>query len=565
MSLTSSPFYVLDATPSDDRHRIIALATDRRPDGNKGVIHEARNTLLTPERRLAAEIAWLPGLEGKEIRQILAAKDKHPDCGRWFIRLPALARANLMADGLVEVNPVIVPSFELAAWIVDFAATHDRIQAEEVTTIVNQTRLKSGIPMVNQQDVVEELQGRYNHFRDAMEQCLNGLAFAKMVEVVTLVVNQATQEGICHAPPLIDNLVDSYYDRKSARKMAERRREIGKLVSRIRRRVDVDVAGIVAQIERGVKAWNVVTQPIQVSLASRGRIHSPSDKIMREVRDLAVDLFNKYGLLDLAQRLIKTLREAFAEMEPITGLLDKDVATLDGLTSSVKATRSQESDVARASRPTHTTEAHRVRPPSWKSTAWYLPGCIILVLSAITANLETSVEWSHTLASTYAMPRQPSHQDPKRQQRVYDELAYKDLDLHDEHAYTKMEERIKWMLTGKGNPSPEFIQSAYDRGVADDYVTDRDRFANFARSVLQGGMNVPRILLETLGIPILEAEDMDVGNSWWAWQDPRLRDAFFSSKLPYTLGHVAVTTVAYVLLIFVGRIAKRKIGREREN
>ena len=562
MSLTSNPFYVLDATPSDDRHRIIALANDRRPDVNKGVIQEARNTLLTPRKRLTAEIAWLPGLERKEIRQVLAAKDKHPDCGRWFIRLPALTRANLMADGLVEVNPVIVSSSELAAWIVDFAATHDRIQAEEVTTIVNQARLKSDIPMESQQDVTEELQGRHNHFRDAIERCMNGLAFVKMVEVVTLIVNQATQEGICHAPPLIDNLVDSYYDRKVREKMAARRREIGKLVSRIRRRVSVDVVGIVTQIEREVKAWNVMTQPIQMSLASRGRSHSPSDEIVREVRDLAIDLLNKHGLLDLAQRLIKTLREAFAEMEQITKLLDKDVSTLGGLTSNVKATRSQGSDVARDSRPTHTAETHRMRPPSWKSTAWYLPGCIILVLSAITANLETSVEWPRTLASTYAMPFQPNNQDPELQQRVYDEVAYKDLDLHDD-VHTEMEERIRWMLTGKGNASPEFVQSAYHRGVADDYVTTRDKSANFTRSVLQGGMNVPRILLEALGIPTLEAED--IGSSWWTWQDPRLRDAFFSSKLPYTLGHVAVATAAYVLLIFVGRMTKRIVGRDPEN
>ena len=537
MSLKSNPFYVLRAAPSDGRRRIMALANDRWLDGDETAIHGARSTLLTPRKRLAAEMAWLPGLGGEEIRQVLAAKDEHPDAGRRLIDLPDLARTNLMADGLVEADPATVSSVGLAVWIVDLATTHDRIRADKVTTTVNEARLEAGVPMASQQDVAEELQGRRNHFRDAMERCLDRLPVERMVEVVTLVVNQATQEGTCHAPPLIDNLVDSYYERRSRETMAARRREIGKLVSQVRGRAGVDVASLVAQIEREVQAWDVMAQPIQVSLASRGMSHSPSDEIMRDVRDLAVELFNEHGLLEVAQRLIKTLREAFAEMEPVTELLDKDVAALDGLANSVEATRSQGRDVGRASRPTHATQAQPVR-------AWYLPGFIILILGMIIANLETSVEWSHALASTSegnAMTHQPRHRDPD------EEIA----------------ERIAWLHTGKGNPSQAFIQTAYDERFADEQVTADGRFANFARSVLQGGMNVPRTLLEALGIPTMEAED--IGSSWWAWQDPRLRDAFFSSKLPYTLGHVAVTTVAYVLLIFVGRMTKRIVGREPEN
>ena len=337
MSLTSNPFFVLGATPSDDRRRIMALANDRRLDGNEGAIREARSTLLTPRRRLAAEIAWLPGLEGDEIRQVLAAKDEHPDAARRMTDLPALARANLMADGLVEADPQTVASSDLAAWIVQLGTTHDHIRADKVTTAVNEARLTSGVPMVRQQDVVEELRGRRNHFRDAMERCLDGLAVERMVEVVTLAVNLATLKGARHAPPLIDGLIDSYYERRVREKMAAKRQEIEKLVSQVRGRVGVGVANIVAQIERAVVAWDVMAQPTQVSLASRGMSHSDSNEIMHEVRNLAVELFNKHQLLDVAQRLTKTLREVFAEMEPITELLDKDVSALDGIAKRVEA------------------------------------------------------------------------------------------------------------------------------------------------------------------------------------------------------------------------------------
>ena len=63
--------------------------------------------------------------------------------------------------------------------------------------------------------------------------------------------------------------------------------------------------------------------------------HSASNEIMRNVRNLAVELFNKHGLLEVAQRLTKTLRQVFAEMEPITELLDKDVSALDRIAKRV--------------------------------------------------------------------------------------------------------------------------------------------------------------------------------------------------------------------------------------
>ena len=355
MSLKSNPFYVLGATPSDDRRRIMALANDRRLDGDETAIREARIVLTTPRKRLAAEIAWLPGLEKDEIRRAMEAENEHPGAVLRMTDLPALTRANLMADGLVQADPQAISNLA-AWWIVELADAHDRIRADRVTTSVNEARLAAGVPMASQQDVVEELRGRHHHFRDAIERCMDGLAFERMVEIVTLVVNRATLESARHAPPLIDSLIDSYYERRVREKMAAKRQEIRKLVSQARGRVGINVAGIVAQLERAVVAWDVMAQPIQVSLASRGMSHSASNDVMHEVRNLAVELFNEHKLLEVAQSLTKILREVFAEMEPITEILDKDVSVFDGIAKRVKAARSQQVTAST----THT--AHTARP-----------------------------------------------------------------------------------------------------------------------------------------------------------------------------------------------------------
>ena len=373
MSPTSNPFYVLGATPSDDRRRIIALANDKRLelDSDEAAVREAQSILITPRKRLAAEIAWLPGMEAEEIRRVLAVMDgKRLHAGLKMDRLHPLARANLLADGLVRAGSA--PSFhELAERIVELASAHEHIRPDKVTTAVNEARLAAGVPMASPQDVAEGLQSRRGHYSDAIEQCLDGMAWASMVIVVTSVVNLATQEGARHAPALIDNLVDSYYERKVREKMVAKRKEIAKLVSQVRGHVGrgtlARVPAVVHEIESKVREWDVLAQPVQVSLASRGMSHSPSDEIMHEVRNLAVELFNKHGLLEAAQGLIKTLREVFAEMEPITEVLDKDMSALDGIAKRVGPGAVREV-ATHGSRTAHSARARSARPlpsPTW--------------------------------------------------------------------------------------------------------------------------------------------------------------------------------------------------------
>ena len=329
MSLNSNPFYVLGAAPSDDRRRIVALTNDKRFNGDEVAVREARGVLITPRKRLKAEIAWLPGLQSEQICQVLTARDSNPAVVLQMHGLPALARANLLADGLGNHETAT------AEWIVAISGALERVRADEVTAAVNEDRLAAGIPMAKQQDVVEEIRDRRGHYRDAMERCLDGMDLSRIVMVMSSVVNMATKMGTRHAPSVIDSLVDSFYERKVREELTTSRNRIGTLVSQVRNYVGGGAvtgvpADLVGRIKDSVKYWDVLAQPIQVSLASRGMRHSLSNEVMHEVRSLAIDLVNDHGLFEVAQELTMALREAFAEMESITEILDKDLSTLDG-------------------------------------------------------------------------------------------------------------------------------------------------------------------------------------------------------------------------------------------
>ena len=368
MSLTSNPFHILGAKMTDDRRRIVALAKEKSFGGDEEAVREAQRILLTPRKRLAAEIAWLPGVEPDQIGELLRLGSITPTShsssalfGRASVAVPGLARANLLAHMLLvdAIARQPIASEEWARRIALLAGAHHAVRADEVTALVNEGRLAASVPTASKQDVIEELEDRANSFRVTIEHCLNDLPLPVMVKAMTSTVNIATRNGGRHAPALIDSLIDSYYIRRMSGMMDEREKGIAALVSRVRNDVSSakynHVPAMVAEIERSLRAWDALAQPIQLSLASRGMSHSPSKQIMRDTRNLAQvirleaeyflpcemingQVINGHGilLLEVARGLTKTMRQVFAEMAPITDLLDKDVATLDDLPKATK-------------------------------------------------------------------------------------------------------------------------------------------------------------------------------------------------------------------------------------
>ena len=63
MDILKNPFYILGATPRDDRHRIMDLAEERSLLSDADECMTAQSTLIHPRRRISAEVAWLLGVD----------------------------------------------------------------------------------------------------------------------------------------------------------------------------------------------------------------------------------------------------------------------------------------------------------------------------------------------------------------------------------------------------------------------------------------------------------------------------------------------------------------------
>lgn len=335
MELTRNPFFTLDATMRDGRRRIHELAEEKALTVEESEVREASGTLTNPRRRLGAEIGWLPGMGPRRTDEALSALASRPLSVRELSQIPPLAHANLLADGLVAAAGELDPE-AVAEWVIELAATHERVFAGEVAGLLNEDRHVAGFPEISDLAEVESaLEQRRRDYCQAVVRALDKLPTKSLVEAVTVAVDNATQYGTREAPILIDDVVDAFQVRAQGFLEAERQNIAG-LIQRVRDAAragesEEEINYRVALLEAVVSKWDSVAQPIQVSSRSRGLAHEASQELAGEIRSLAVELTNEHQLINVSQTLNSLLQRTFAEVDKVAEQSEADAVALDDL------------------------------------------------------------------------------------------------------------------------------------------------------------------------------------------------------------------------------------------
>jgi hypothetical protein len=327
VDLLQNPFHILNASPRDNSHRILELADDLSLLLDSDKCTEARSNLTHPRKRLSAEVAWLPGIGPKRAGELLALIESSPTSLLHVDSLSSIARANLLAAGLARLPDANADN--VREWILEISSAFEDVDPEELSAIINEERIVSGFPEVSDFSALEaEVQGRRRYYRQVIQSTLDNLSPQEIVDTVTFIVDEATNEGSEHGAILIDDIVDSY--EVEAQVFLEKEEEnIKSLIEKLRVAVDGEkpdsiLAPIVNLLIRVVKNWDTVAQPIQVSTKSRGLDHDASHRVAFLVRDLAIYMFNEHGKLDFAQQLTRMLQSAFAEVGAIAERTTED-------------------------------------------------------------------------------------------------------------------------------------------------------------------------------------------------------------------------------------------------
>lgn len=344
MNLLDNPFCLLGANTCDDRRRLLELAEQSALAANPERATKARADLSNPRNRIVPEVAWLPGTPPEAVETILRSlkqgKPELPLAGN----VTSLGSANLAASALALGSSTL--SVAEAAKRIEFLAISDEeTDQDKVLSLINRDRAAAGFPKISDLRLFEQaLTERRDFYREAIWKTLDRMPTRDIMAAITAVVERTSERGTKHAPILVDQVVDAFEG--EARRFLEQeasnaRALISSIVKAARAGSPRDrLEPLFEALERVVKNWDSVAQPIQVSAMSRGLDHVPSSRLAKEIRDTAVDLNNEHGLLWAAQRLTGLVRGVFAEVPRIVELIQKDLDALERLAGEARRGRS---------------------------------------------------------------------------------------------------------------------------------------------------------------------------------------------------------------------------------
>ena len=332
MDLFKNPFYILGATPRDDKYRIIELAEEKSLLSDADECMAARSILIHPLRRISAEVAWLPGIDPTLSEIVLRHLDSPNQNLLNITGLTHIARANLLVSGLSRLPNL--PTSNIVEWILAIAQASEAINSETVCAILNEDRRASGFREITDLSTIDdEIRKQRSYYRQVLTSVLENLSVTERARVLTLAIEWSIGNDKPRCPILIEDVILSY--ELSAQDFLEKKQKIieaqdEKLRAMVdAKNPDTTLQPIVNQLIEAVKEWDTIAQPIQLSKRSRGERHTASFEIAWRVRELAIHLFNDYGKLDFSRKIMNMLLEVFAEVPEIVERIKVDLEALE--------------------------------------------------------------------------------------------------------------------------------------------------------------------------------------------------------------------------------------------
>lgn len=332
-AIERNPFALLEVSTRDDRRKIMEMAEDKSLSIDEAECSKARADLTNPRNRLTAEISWLPGISPNSAKEFLLVLRDDPVSLFKINSIRPIALCNLMASAFELIDEKFDKS-EWISWILAISEAYDQIDTEIVLRHINEDRVISGFPEITSTEQIEkELTARRGYYSESIKTALDRLPTRMILDIVTCVVDTATCSGEKHSPQLIDDLVDKYEieTRGQLQAGAERIENLIEAAHQAAHNGESSLLPLITAIEKSVREWDAIAQPIQLSFKSRGLDHDLSVGLGLNIRNLAVDITNNHGMLEATKRITNLLKEVFAELPEFSARLDHDTEALENL------------------------------------------------------------------------------------------------------------------------------------------------------------------------------------------------------------------------------------------
>ncbi len=329
-AMHNNPFALLDVTVRDSRRTIVEQAEQQSLVHDADLCQQARSTLTNPKNRVAAEMAWLPGVSPERAARLLDNLLASPASVRREKSLPTLAHCNLMAAAFGTITTSWTAE-SLAEFILEFATLVDECDLKQITAEINDDRMDSGFPAIVSGDLVEdEFNARKRYFNGAIKEALNHQPSENILLTLTLTARYATAEGNIAAPELINELLDAYVIEIQG-VLEKEADNAGRIIALIRQETafgEASLAPLINALEKVVKNWDKLARPVQLAAKARGINHDKSVELAWSVRELKLELFNQHDMLNAATRLTEIEGEVFSQLPQFIEKVKEDEEAL---------------------------------------------------------------------------------------------------------------------------------------------------------------------------------------------------------------------------------------------
>ncbi len=323
MRLIDNPFKLLDVTPSDNVNIINQNAEDKAfmDDENERLYEDARTTLLSPTKRIAAEVGWI---YDRNIDSVIN------DINNGIVNLnncDCLEKVNFLIEVLYkcELNKLFSVFVSLDQC---YRESGDSNFSVKVLNRINSARQVAGIPVCDDASLIQnEIKLKLGEINSAINYLFGKLKDDDLIKITNLIAANTIEAGTEYGQ-VIDSLINQYAIHFSDD--LTRKKEL--ILSRIEGLKNIfSESGLYSFCEE-VRIFDNEAQPIQLFLQKSGqsKIQVESNEVAYALRDFAGYLIEKNNI-DGAITLINLGIEVFPELPDIFNVMKEDRKVLFGL------------------------------------------------------------------------------------------------------------------------------------------------------------------------------------------------------------------------------------------
>ncbi len=338
-ALLKNPFYQLGVSVLDNGLKIYEQAAIHTGPYGQHELQEACRILTEPDRRLAAELAWISGLSPEATARLV--KYFHGDSGwggkysliRFGNNLPALSETNCLA-ALLEVCDG--DADQAGDAIVDLASAICSLDTDRIMADFNKSRQKADFPSIVSIGEVEkglEIQKRY--YMATVDNLLEQVFTEQIDEVMSSMVARCGSDRY----PFIDAVLEKY-ERKTNVSLQAGAEQISQLVKKLTENKAYSLEAndpLLDELNKAVLAWNLAAKPLRANLAEYGLPHELSREVyLGGFRILLLLISSKRyeqssRLLESMQKSFEDVPEHVAKLAEVEQIIQKNRAEHENL------------------------------------------------------------------------------------------------------------------------------------------------------------------------------------------------------------------------------------------